>query len=198
MTAPEIFTAFAGHQQIAQGDLQQVAAVVRTTLAANEPRPVLVFSNLTGKQVDIDLRDTATVAAATRPAPKPEVPTTEPAPRRRGRPKLGVVGREVTLLPRHWDWLNRQPGSPSAVLRKLVEVARLASMDRDRMRMAREATYNFISAIAGDEPGFEEASRALFAGQRDKFAAEVQGWPEDVLGLVGTLAEGAFEETEDA
>ncbi|MFY0534142.1 DUF2239 family protein [Nannocystis pusilla] len=26
-----------------------------------------------------------------------------------GRPKLGVVSREVSLLPRHWEWLERQP-----------------------------------------------------------------------------------------
>jgi hypothetical protein len=100
--------------------------------------------------------------------------------RGRGRPKLGVVAREVTLLPRHWDWLNTQPGGASVALRKLVEEARRTSGDRDRTRAAQEAAYHFMSAIAGDLPGFEEATRALFAYDRRRFGDLVAQWPEDV------------------
>jgi hypothetical protein len=101
-------------------------------------------------------------------------------PRRRGRPRLGVVAREVTLLPRHWAWLATQPGGASVALRRLVDDARRAGAGRDRARQARDAAYRFMHALAGDLPGFEEASRALFAGDRDRFAAAVASWPPDV------------------
>jgi hypothetical protein len=99
-------------------------------------------------------------------------------PRGRGRPRLGVVAREVTLLPRHWEWLNAQPGGASVALRKLVE----AGM-RDRgaqERAMREAAYRFMSALAGDMPGFEEATRALFAGDAPGMAERMAPWPADI------------------
>ena len=111
-----------------------------------------------------------------------------PEPRGRGRPKLGVVAREITLLPRHWDWLNSQPGGASVALRKLVEEARRGSGDRDRIRSAQEAAYHFMSAIAGNLPGFEEASRALFAYDRRRFGDLIAAWPEDVRDHVIKLA----------
>ena len=94
-----------------------------------------------------------------------------------GRPKLGVVAREVTLLPRHWDWLDAQPGGASVALRKLVEEARRATGDADRARAARDAAYHFMSAMAGNLPTFEEASRALFAGDRRRLAALIAPGP---------------------
>jgi len=106
----------------------------------------------------------------------------------RGRPKLGVVAREVTLLPRHWEWLGAQPGGASVALRKLVEVARRASGDRDRGRAARDAAYHFMSVMAGNLPGFEEASRALFADDRRRFAELISGWPGDIRDHVVKLA----------
>ena len=109
-------------------------------------------------------------------------------PRGRGRPRLGVVAREVTLLPRHWDWLGLQPGGASVALRRLVEEARRASGDRDRVRAAQDAAYCFISAIAGNLPGFEEAARALFAYDRRRFADLIAGWPEDVRDYAIQLA----------
>jgi hypothetical protein len=116
-----------------------------------------------------------------------------PAPvRGPGRPKLGVVAREVTLLPRHWEWLGRQPGGASVALRKLVEDARRANGGKDRIREAREAAYRFMSAMAGNEPGFEEATRALFAGARGAFEANVAGWPHDVKAHARRLAEPSF------
>jgi hypothetical protein len=123
-------------------------------------------------------------------------PTATPAgkqePRGPGRPKLGVVAREVTLLPRHWEWLNAQPGGASVALRKLVEEARRGNESKDRMRQAQDALYRFMSTLAGDEAGFEEASRALFAGDRKLFMALIQLWPKDVRSHAERLAGSAF------
>jgi uncharacterized protein len=109
-----------------------------------------------------------------------------------GRPRLGVVAREVTLLPRHWDWLNEQPGGASVALRKLVEEARRANEGKDRLRKARESAYRFMSALAGNLPGFEEASRALFGGNREGFEQQTQAWPKDIRAHLARLAKPAF------
>src|SRR5579863_6549713 len=115
-------------------------------------------------------------------------PSDASAPRGRGRPKLGVVAREVTLLPRHWDWLASQPGGASVALRKLVEEARRANGDRDRHRAARDAAYHFMSAMAGNFNGFEEASRALFADDRGRFGELIAAWPDDIRDHIVALA----------
>ncbi len=127
-----------------------------------------MFDDDSGKQIDLDVRGVV----------KPADAGLEP--RGRGRPKLGVVPREVTLMPRHWDWLNAQPGGASVALRKLVEDARRKSGDQDRVRAAQEAAYNFMSAMGGNLPGFEEAARALFSHDRRGFAERIAGWPTDV------------------
>jgi hypothetical protein len=120
------------------------------------------------------------------------------APRGPGRPKLGVVAREVTLLPRHWEWLNAQRGGASVALRKVVDEARRASGDRDRERAARDAAYRFMSAMAGDRRGFEEASRALFAGDRPRFEQHTVAWPEDIRTYAIGKAFGFTEERQSA
>ena len=106
---------------------------------------------------------------------------------------LGVVAREVTLLPRHWEWLAHQPGGASVALRKLVEAARRDPGGKDRVRQAREAAYRFMSALAGNEAGFEEAARALFAGRRVDFETHVGRWPKDVREHAVRLAAPSFE-----
>jgi hypothetical protein len=143
---------------------------------------VIVFDDSTGSQIDLDHRGRATEIAD---APA-DLAAAEP--RGRGRPRLGVIAKEVTLLPRHWDWLNAQPGGASVALRKLVDEARKTSGDRDRVRAAQEAAYRFISAIAGNLPGFEEATRALFAYDRRSFTQRVANWPEDVRDYAVRLA----------
>ena len=75
-----------------------------------------------------------------------------------------MVAREVTLLPRHWEWLAQQSGGASVALRRLVDQARRGTEDKDRIRRAQEAAYRFMSAMAGNRPNFEDAIRALFAG----------------------------------
>jgi hypothetical protein len=111
-----------------------------------------------------------------------------PVPRSRGRPRLGVVAREVTLLPRHWDWLATQPGGASAAVRRLVDAARQANAEKDRLRVAKESAYRFISAMAGNETGFEEATRALFAGDEARFVEMSDSWPRDVREHARALA----------
>src|ERR1700674_3954643 len=176
--------AFDGDRCIAAGDLRDVARAAKQTLDRRKDASVLVFDGGTSGPIDIDFRGTVDDVLARLPdiadAPAAAEDTAVPAPRGPGRPKLGVVAREVTLLPRHWEWLAQQSGGASVALRKLVDEARRASGDRDRERAARDAAYHFMSAMAGDLPGFEEASRALFAGDRLRFEQHTVAWPEDV------------------
>ena len=179
--------AFDGHRRLAAGPLHEVALAVKSATESGVTGAVLIYDDATGRVIDLDTRGTAEevverLAQRVAPAPPPESEPNQTAGelRGRGRPKLGVIAREVTLLPRHWDWLNTQPGGASVALRKLVEEARRTSGDRDRTRAAQEAAYHFMSAIAGDLPGFEEAARALFAYDRRRFGDLVAAWPEDV------------------
>jgi hypothetical protein len=187
-------TAFAGSRRLASGALAEVAVAVRTALDAGETDAVLVFDDDSGAALDLDLRgdaDAVRARYALLPA-APEAETTEPK-RGPGRPRLGVVSREISLLPRHWDWLAAQPGGASAVLRKLVEQARRAGAGTDRKRRAREAAYRVMAAIAGDAPGFEEATRALFADDAGRFAKHMAAWPADVRRYVAERAADAFD-----
>ncbi|HEY4254313.1 MAG TPA: DUF2239 family protein [Roseomonas sp.] len=180
---PRPCTAFDGPRRIARGPLAAVALAVRAALAADPPGPLLVFDDVTGAVIDLDLRGTPAEVAARHAG------LAEPAaPRGRGRPRLGVVAREVTLLPRHWDWLALQRGGASHALRRLVEEAMRADAGQSRARAARDAAYRFLSAMAGDLPGFEEAARALFADDRARFAAEAAGWPPDIRAHALALA----------
>lgn len=187
------FTAFMGPQRLVAGPLAEVALAVMHASRRPAAPPIIIFSDATGQPIDLDLRGTErdVIARLPQPAPHPETATDESTaaePRGRGRPKLGVVAREVTLLPRHWEWLGAQPGGASVALRKLVEEARRANGDVDRARAARDAAYRFMSVMAGNLPGFEEASRALFADDRRRFVGLVAGWPDDIRDHVVKLA----------
>jgi hypothetical protein len=194
-TISKTFTAFAGNQLIAAGDLSSVVFEARAAALADHSLPVLIFDdvtsqlievNLQGKPEDLEVR-IAQVESSMPPVSEPEAPLQ--GVRGPGRPKLGVVAREVTLLPRHWDWLATQPGGASVALRKLVEDARRANQGKDRLRAAQEAAYRFMTTMGGNEPGFEEASRALFAGGRSRFERWVERWPTDVAAHARRLAE---------
>ena len=184
------FTAFMGPQRLAAGPLAEVAIAVMN--AARRPAaPIIIFADDTGQPIDLDLRGTEReiIARLPRPALGPAADESAAAePRGRGRPKLGVVAREVTLLPRHWEWLGAQPGGASVALRKLVDEARRANGDADRTRAAREAAYRFMSVMAGNLANFEEASRALFADDRRRLASLIAGWPDDIRDHVVKLA----------
>jgi hypothetical protein len=186
--------AFDGHQRIASGSLQEVALAVKGAIASGAM--ILIFDDTTGRAIDIDTRgsDEEVLARLAHQSSDPMERTPMPTPDQvaeapaRGRPKLGVVAREVTLLPRHWEWLNVQPGGASVALRKLVEEARRTSSGKDRSRQAQEAAYHFMSAMAGNFPGFEEAARALFANDRQRFGDLVAAWPNDVRSHATKLA----------
>jgi hypothetical protein len=181
MTAEHSCTAFTGMRRIASGPVVDVAVAAKPAVDRGES--VLIFDDATAETIEIDFRGSAADVRdrlARRTDIHPAPPKQVEAPRGPGRPKLGVVAREVTLLPRHWDWLAGQPGGASVALRKLVEHARRASGDKDRVRVARETAYRFMSAMAGDLQNVEEASRALFAGDGARFYSLVAAWPEDI------------------
>jgi hypothetical protein len=188
---PTTCTAFAGTRRIASGRPEEVALAVKAAVGADEDRPLLVFDDSSGKPVDFDLRGTSEDILAR--LARESAPPAE-SPRGPGRPKLGVVAREVTLLPRHWDWLNAQPGGASVALRKLVEAARATHAGADRRRWAQQSADRFMSALAGNEPGYEEAARALYAGDRVRFEASMVAWPADVRGYAMQLATTAFDQ----
>lgn len=188
---PHSYSTFHGHRRIATGPLQVNALALRRALEEGASARALIFDDATGRSVDLDTSGPEEAMLARTAARVAELEATVPAAtgdseddaaerRGRGRPKLGVVSREVTLLPRHWEWLAAQPGGASVALRKLVEQARRDNADKDRSSRASERAYHFISAMAGDFPGFEEATRALFAGDLAGFAERIAVWPADV------------------
>jgi hypothetical protein len=173
-------TAFAGQRRIAAGPLAEVLGAIKEAhdLGANP----LVFDDASALPVELDLRGSLSDALG----------RLTPAPvKGPGRPKLGVVAREVTLLPRHWEWLADQPGGASVALRKLVEAARRGD-GKAEIRIAQTTLNRFMSAMAGNLPGFEEAGRALFAGDKAGFERETRGWPEDIRDHARRLAAPAF------
>ncbi len=181
------YVAFHQGRLVATGTLAEVARVL-----AGAPEEVrgaaLIFDAGTSEQADIHFEGATEQVVASTAAREHAI-----AERRgRGRPKLGVVAREVTLLPRHWDWLADQPGGASVALRKLVDAARRANSDRDLSRRGQEATYRFMAATCGDLPGFEEALRALFAVDADAFDVRIAEWPDDLRAHIRELSRPAF------
>lgn len=165
-------TAFAGEHVVASGDEEDVRQALQ---ALGDAQNVLLFDDMTGRQVDINLRASA-----------------EQEQRGRGRPKMGVQSREITLLPRHWDWLAAQPGGASATLRQLVEQARKASEGSVTPRAAMDAAYHFLTVMAGDRPGYEAAIRALYAQDKHAFEGLCADWPVAVRDHAMALAAPAF------
>ena len=184
------YTAFVGDRRLARGTYADITQALGAMDIPTEP--VLIFDDATGTPVDAPPRPEHAAVLARRggqapgalaPAGVQDAPRSSP-----GRPRLGVVAREVTLLPRHWDWLAAQSGGASAALRRLVEQARKAGDTADERRWAGERSYRFMSAIAGHQPGFEEAARALFAGECERFETLIAAWPADVAAHARELA----------
>jgi uncharacterized protein len=191
------FTAFAGPRRIDSGELAAVAASVKRAIDAGEIAEILIFEDLNARTIEVDLRggleDVQVSAARALFARRgPAEPAEEAARRGRGRPRLGVVAREVTLLPRHWLWLAAQPGGASVALRRLVEEAAKDRSGRERRRLAQEAAYRFMSSLAGDRAHYEDAVRALFAGNSAQFGELIASWPPDVRDYAQQLAAPAF------
>ena len=111
---------------------------------------------------------------------------TGPSEPRRGLPRgitaaapLGMAGTE--------------PNGASAAIRRLVDEARKRDPEGERAREAATASSRFMSAIAGNMPGFEEASRALFAHDGARFADLISAWPGDIRAQLQRMAGPWFE-----
>lgn len=179
------YTAFQGHTSIAGGELTNVLLQVQEYIQSHPESNPLIFRTDTGKQVDFDLSGTREELIA-RYAPKPD----KKGP---GRPKLGVVCNEVCLLPKHWEWLERQPQKSSALIRRLVDSAMKNPSPEEIIRDRIEAAHSFMWAMAGDLTGFEEASRALYARKWEIFDRLIAPWPEDVVAQINALLGEARE-----
>jgi uncharacterized protein len=203
-------TAFEDRRLLLSGPLIEVALAVKTAVEKGSPGTFIVFDDVTGRRIDLDLRGSkADIVERLSHPPRQFVGRYAPRsskssesingeasePRGRGRPKLGVVAREVTLLPQQWEWLATQPGGASAILRRLVEEARRSDGSRQQKRAAHEAAYQFMLEIAGDLPGYEEGLRALFADDRAKLEQCIAAWPEDIRAYATRLAFGPRDQS---
>lgn len=189
--------AFAGKKLIASGDLADVARCAKSFIDIEPASTILIFDD-NSELVEIDFRGTVDdVAQRIHEAQQKLQSQQQDANSQKagpGRPKLGVVSKEVTLLPRHWEWLATQSGGASVTIRKLVDAARKRDELPNREERAREITYKFMSAMAGDEVNFEEASRALFAGDEKRLGELIQAWPEDLRNHIHHLLRTASGE----
>jgi uncharacterized protein len=176
-------TAFEGSRRIASGDLERVAVEAKRVIDLSHQEPVLIFDDLTSEVIEVDFRGTVHDVLKRLAQAATGAPAT----------RASVERERETLLPKHWEWLNSQPGGASVALRKLVEEAKRVNAGRDAVRQAQEAAYRFMLAMAGDEPGFEEATRALFARTQDRFHEVIQAWPADVRDHARQLAGRSFQ-----
>jgi uncharacterized protein len=193
------YLAFNAKELLVKGKLSDIALTLKNYEKQSDATPLLLFNGSSGQQIDIDLSgsDSEVVERYREPnLPGQNIaPESASAPQKRGRgrPKLGVQGREVTLLPRHWEWLDLQRGGASATLRRLIDEDRKESLALNAVKNAQDATNRFMYAIAGNLPGFEEAIRALYARDGARFKEETQTWPVDIRDCAREFAEPAFE-----
>ncbi len=186
----QTYTAFLGHDLLAKGALERVVLAVKQKLKADSTASILVFSDLTGKEMDFDLRGSEKeVLGRLQVFMGSALPQEPVGP---GRPKLGVVAREVSLLPRHWEWLSTQSGGASATIRRLIDEVRRDLSGKVLRKQAQERTHKFMTSIAGNFPNFEEALRALYLKDANKFSEQISPWPKDVRKHVKELAAPVF------
>lgn len=198
MDNQDTFTTFRGNQLIVSGDVRTMLVRTKELVDSNtEDAAILIFEDRTGCQVDFDFRGTVEEVLGrieSHPLLRVQGANEEQVRSGPGRPRLGVVCREVSLLPRHWEWLERQPGGLSATLRRLVDEERRRGLGSERVRMARDAVNKFLWAMAGNLPRFEEATRALYAGDMQCFKEQMRDWPAEIQGYVIALLERAVVE----
>ena len=178
------YSAFIGNTLIASGSLEKMLSGIKPEFDRDPGALFLIFEDESGRQVDFDLRGPLSEVLS-RAVPEP--PKSGP-----GRPKLGVVSREISLLPRHWEWLEQQPNGASAALRRLVDEARNREGDEAQSRQAREGIGRFMTAMGGNLPGYEAACRALYAVDRSEFDELIRGWPRDIQAFIQRNAGRAF------
>lgn len=182
------YIAFDGNNQIAQGEIFSLAPKAKKYLDKNPKASILIFDAEDSALIEVDFRGTVDNVTERLEAYREDEAKVGP-----GRPKLGVVSKEVGLLPRHWEWLALQPGGASATLRNLVEAAQKKNLRRDQIRRSQDATYKFMHALAGDLPLYEEVLRALYAKNENLFKTLIAPWPNDLRKHVIHLATPTFE-----
>lgn len=191
--ADRTYTAFADSKKIAAGKILDVALKIKKSLKPEAKSQILIFDDATCAQVEIDLRGTPeNITRRLESLLEKTMPPSDTKKSGPGRPKLGVIPKEVTLLPEHWDWLASQPGGASVTLRRLVEDSRKKNHAKDQIRQAQEAVYKFMTVMAGDLENYEEALRALYAKDQKKFEKLVGTWPRDVREHTLKISENVF------
>jgi uncharacterized protein len=189
MEMPSTYTAFEGDKLVFKGSLPEVVLKIKKRIGDAENSPILIFSDTTGNQMDFNFQGSEKDVVKRLEI---YVGDESPVAAGPGRPKLGVVAREVLLLPRQWEWLASQSGGASALLRRLVDEAAKKATGGDAVKQSQERTYKFMHALAGDWQGYEEALRALYKKHEKQFQAEVAVWPKDVKAYVLELAAPVF------
>lgn len=185
------YTVFDKFQILSQGSLNEVAIAVKKRLRIQSDARILIFSDSTGRQVDLDFSGTE---KDTLERLKIYIPKTASPHTGAGRPKLGVIPREISLLPHHWEWLLNQEGGASSAIRRLIdEKNKPALLAKDKIKQAQEVTYKFLSAIAGDLPHFEDVIRFLYRKDKKKFENLMSDWPKDIVKYSTALANQAFD-----
>jgi hypothetical protein len=191
MNTNDTYTAFEGNKQLFIGTLASVILKVKKRLGKDDNSTILIFSDSTGKTIDFNFQgNEQDVQKRLEIFITEDISSNNTGP---GRPKLGVISREVSLLPRHWEWLATQTGGASATLRRLVEEAKKKSVSGNQVKLAQERTYKFLSTIAGDYIGYEEALRALYKFDKKIFVLNMQSWPADVRNYALEMATSVFE-----
>ncbi len=185
------YTVFEGAKILFRGSLTEVVLKVKKRLGKSDHNPCTIFSDATGKAIDFHFHGSEKDVQKRLEVFVSDAPLENSGP---GRPKLGVISREVSLLPRHWEWLATQAGGASAVLRRLVDEAKKKSAEGNAVKQAQERAYKFLTVMAGDMPGYEEALRALYRKEEKKFTQQIGAWPEDVKAFVLELAAPVFME----
>ena len=186
------YTAFDGSVLLFRGGLKEVVLNIKEHLGRSENSSVLIFSDLTGKTMDFSFHGSKQdILKRLEKYTFTEEPKEPSGP---GRPKLGVVSREISLLPRHWEWLATQSGGASATIRLLVEEARKKSSNISSIKQMQERAYQIMSVLAGDLQGYEEALRALYKKDSKVFFTHVKRWPIDIQKYLNEITKPVFEE----
>lgn len=184
------YTAFNNNEILAQGSLETIALAVRQKVKEDKNASILIFSDLTGRQIDIDISGTEKqVLERLKIYSSNKTPQVSAGA---GRPKLGVIPREISLLPHHWEWLINQDGGSSGIIRKLID-DKIKSTSPDKVKIAQERAYKFLSAIGGNLPNFDEATRYLYRKDKEKFQELTSSWPKGIVKHSMALLGGVFE-----
>ncbi len=183
-------TVFSGTKIIATGQLKEIISKVKDYLKRNNIEPLLIFDDMTSEQLEINFSESNEAILKSFKKDRNEITKKSSNV---GRPKLGVVSREISLLPRHWEWLSKQPKGASATLRILVEEAKKQNQPQEQIRPAQDATYTFMNSIAGNLPNYEEALRALYSRDKKNFQKQISSWPKDIVIHIKKLIENIFD-----